>query len=232
MVKFYVRCTVPQLNKIKEHKIKHLHKFFKRQTWLWAVRLSHMSENRGWGEPGHSRLQIRETPVIFSPWITERSDIKYSSIHQYPTQETKILSREPGSQIIPTDNFLNTTVSVLGIMTSHTEDKTVRKSSRSKRLGKMGLSLTDHKTNMYLKKEHKLKNICSWRKTMENTGERELITIKINTYKTLETVPGTRYVYIHFKILFKVLNKLISGQIETVSSSVTVEDSNNTFLSN
>ena len=47
------------------------------------------------------------------------------------------------------------------MMTSHTGDKTVRKSSKSKRLGEMGLSLTDHKTNMYLKKKHKLKNICS-----------------------------------------------------------------------
>lgn len=82
---------------------------------------------------------------MISPWITERSDIKNSSVHRYPTQETEILSREPGSQIIPTDNFLNTTVSVLG-MTSHTGDKMIRKSSRSKRLGEMGLSLTDHKT--------------------------------------------------------------------------------------
>ena len=31
-------------------------------------------------------------------------------------------------------------------MTSHTGDKTIRKSSRSKRLGETGLSLTDHKT--------------------------------------------------------------------------------------
>lgn len=154
---------------------------------LGSQAVSHdREEHRGWGEPGHSRLQIRETPMISSPWITERSDIKNSSIHQYPTQETKILSREPGSQIIPTDNFLNTAVSVVGIMTSHTGDKTVRKSSRSKRLGKMGLSLTNHKTNMYLKKEHKLKNICSRRKKMENTEERELITIKLILIKLLK----------------------------------------------
>lgn len=42
----------------------------------------------------------------------------------------------------------------------------------AERLGKWGYLLTDHKTNMYLKKEHKLKNTCS-RKKRWKTQKRE-----------------------------------------------------------
>lgn len=55
----------------------------------------------------------------------------------------------------------------------------------------MGLSLTDHKTNMYLKKEHKLKIPVAGKKDGKHRRERTYY-YKINTYKALETVPGTR----------------------------------------
>lgn len=73
------------------------------------------------------------------------------------------------------------------MMTSHSQEtRQVRRSSRSERLGEMGLSLTDHKTNMYLKKELTSSKIPVAGKKMENTEERELITIKLILIKLLK----------------------------------------------
>lgn len=174
MVKCYVRCAAPQLNKMKEHEIKYLHKFCKRQTWVWTVRLSHMTERSTGNRESQVAAGCRSGGPQWSPHhgslnvLTLKTPVSTSIQHKKLKSSLGSLGLRLFLQII----FWTPTVSVLGMMTSHSGDKTVRRSSRSERLGEMGLSLTDHKTNMYLKKEHKLKNTCS-RKKRWKTQKRE-----------------------------------------------------------